>query len=971
MKNPIVLFVFALPVHAISEDFETGDFSKLPWLTGGDGNWSIVSSTVYEGTYAAEAPAALSDSLNSYFEVTMDIPIAGDVSFYYKVSSETNYDFLKFYIDNIEQGSWSGEIDWTQTTYSISAGTHTFHWEYIKDDSVSSGADTAWIDNIAFPDTFNFTIIPTSVNTTEAGGTAAFTVKLNNQPTADVIIELSSSDATEGTVSASSLTFTNADWNIEQVVSVTGVDDLIDDGNVSYTIALTPALSEDTNYDGIDPNDANVTNIDDDPVWHVANDVTDSGNSTTWSQAFKTVQEAIDAADDHEQVWIKHGTYRLPSQIRIDKALYLYGGFAGTEATRDERDLSSNTTIIDGSSSVRCFYISTNAEINEITFAAGRASYGGGIFIQSSSPSITNCFFTKNQAIIKGGGVYNASASPLFVNCVFSGNSADNGAGIYNDDSSPTLIHCTFSINIAINSGGAMFNDGTSLPTLTNCILWNNGTEINDTTSVVSGSIVQGDYPGLGNHDLAPLFVGGASGNVRLSSNSPAIDTGMQINGLAADITGMPRPAGAGLDRGAYEFDPFNITTSRISGVTTEDGGTATFTVRLNSQPTADVTVGLSSSDTFEGTVTPSSLTFTDPDWNSEQTVTVTGVDDNLLDGDQMYEIILGSISSADLNFDGIDSPLVKMTNVDNEVPPDSLPGLPFTEEFSSEFLIDWSKTTAELNIEEQQVRLAWAKRIYPAFATAPVFDISPDLDITHAIAVDDIDGDGDLDVAVGQYDGVNKLYWNTGIPEAPFAGVAGINISDHVDFTNSIALADVNGDGHIDVVTGNQRIWRDGMYLGGKIRLYLNNGSSDPYSNTGIPISNDTYGTYSIALGDVNGDGHIDVVAGNYGLPNRLYLNNGKPSPFTDFTGFPISNDTHQTMSIALVDANGDGKIDVVAGNGLTAGQPNRLYLNNGTANPFDGITGINISADTDKTESIALADIDGDADIDVVAGN
>ena len=77
------------------------------------------------------------------------------------------------------------------------------------------------------------------------------------------------------------------------------------------------------------------------------------------------------------------------------------------------------------------------------------------------------------------------------------------------------------------------------------------------------------------------------------------------------------------------------FTISSISGNTTEAGGTATFTVRLSSQPTANVTIGVSSSDTTEGTVSPSSLTFTSSNWNANQTVTVTGVNDSLDDGNQ------------------------------------------------------------------------------------------------------------------------------------------------------------------------------------------------------------------------------------------------------------------------------------------------------------------------------------------------
>ena len=75
---------------------------------------------------------------------------------------------------------------------------------------------------------------PTSgLTTTEAGGTATFTVVLNTQPTADVTIALSSSDTTEGTVAPASLIFTTANWNVAQTVTVTGVDDAVDDGDVA------------------------------------------------------------------------------------------------------------------------------------------------------------------------------------------------------------------------------------------------------------------------------------------------------------------------------------------------------------------------------------------------------------------------------------------------------------------------------------------------------------------------------------------------------------------------------------------------------------------------------------------------------------------------------------------------------------------------------------------------------------------
>jgi hypothetical protein len=86
------------------------------------------------------------------------------------------------------------------------------------------------------------------LGTTEAGGTASFTVVLTSEPTADVVIPVASSDTTEGTVSAASLTFTAADWNVPQTVTVTGVDDLVDDGDIAYNVVARCAGSADPIY---------------------------------------------------------------------------------------------------------------------------------------------------------------------------------------------------------------------------------------------------------------------------------------------------------------------------------------------------------------------------------------------------------------------------------------------------------------------------------------------------------------------------------------------------------------------------------------------------------------------------------------------------------------------------------------------------------------------------------------------------
>ena len=100
---------------------------------------------------------------------------------------------------------------------------------------------------------------------TEAGGTASFQVVLDTQPLADVTISLAMPDGTEGTLSTTSLTFTNADWSIAQAVTVTGLDDALADGDITHVLTVGPVVSADPNYSGLDAPDLRVANLDNDP----------------------------------------------------------------------------------------------------------------------------------------------------------------------------------------------------------------------------------------------------------------------------------------------------------------------------------------------------------------------------------------------------------------------------------------------------------------------------------------------------------------------------------------------------------------------------------------------------------------------------------------------------------------------------------------------------------------------------------
>ena len=143
---------YIVTVGNILEGFETGDFSMYEWQFGGSREWTIVSGEANSGNYCAKS-GSISSSQQTDLILTTDVLANGEVSFYKKVSSESGYDKLYFYIDNVEKGNWSGEVAWSQETYPVTTGTHTFKWSYQKDYSVSSGSDCAWVDDIQFPPT--------------------------------------------------------------------------------------------------------------------------------------------------------------------------------------------------------------------------------------------------------------------------------------------------------------------------------------------------------------------------------------------------------------------------------------------------------------------------------------------------------------------------------------------------------------------------------------------------------------------------------------------------------------------------------------------------------------------------------------------------------------------------------------------------------------------------------------------------
>ncbi|MCD4744893.1 MAG: T9SS type A sorting domain-containing protein, partial [Bacteroidales bacterium] len=137
-------------IGIILEDFETGNFEKFDWELTYPNPWLVTDNGPYEGYWCARS-GSVSHMGTTEMSISFNVIAQDSISFYRKVSSEQNYDFLKFYIDGVKKDDWSGELEWNKVAFPVSIGNHTFKWVYSKDYSTSHGNDCAWIDYIVFP----------------------------------------------------------------------------------------------------------------------------------------------------------------------------------------------------------------------------------------------------------------------------------------------------------------------------------------------------------------------------------------------------------------------------------------------------------------------------------------------------------------------------------------------------------------------------------------------------------------------------------------------------------------------------------------------------------------------------------------------------------------------------------------------------------------------------------------------------
>jgi len=216
----------------------------------------------------------------------------------------------------------------------------------------------------------------------------------------------------------------------------------------------------------------------DQDLWYVSEAASGAGTGSSWTNAFSSVQEALDNASEGDVIWVAAGTYSSAEPgdsavpvIMMKPHVDIYGGFSTADTALSQRDPKVNRTILDGEN--RAWHVvigADDAKLDGFIIQSGYANggfpdnCGGGMLNHHVSPEVENCVFTSNDAGFHGAGMANIHSSASVKNCIFRINvAANNGAGVYNDDQFGIdgylqFDNCVFGPGNSCRFGGGMYN---------------------------------------------------------------------------------------------------------------------------------------------------------------------------------------------------------------------------------------------------------------------------------------------------------------------------------------------------------------------------------------------------------------------------------------------------------------------------------------------------------------------------------
>ena len=396
------------------------------------------------------------------------------------------------------------------------------------------------VDMGAYETTGQPIVVASDVSARESAGVARVPVEVFWPNGTPIIIEYTISDGT----ASSGLDYTAVDGSLEWAAGESRTKEIpisiIRDSIPEMNERIDVTFSDDTNAAIIFRSPASLTILSEDTI-HVDQEASGNGDGSSWANAFTDLQAALGAADASDQVWVTAGVYTpgasRMSTFKLIPGVDLYGGFAGSELSREQRDWTINKTILSGDldkndgsdnrfNEENSYHVVTGANdavLDGFTVTGGNAngeiypqSYGGGVLNFGTSPILLNCTIVGNSAKSNGGGMYcHSSTNGVTVeNCRFSRNSARSGGGLAYTGSFVSMIDSSVTSNSADFAGG-MRNSDANL-TMVNCLVLKNSSSSHG--GGISNSLTTAT---LTNCVIARNTTNGTGGGMNNSSSSP------------------------------------------------------------------------------------------------------------------------------------------------------------------------------------------------------------------------------------------------------------------------------------------------------------------------------------------------------------------------------------------------------------------------------------------------------------------